>query len=341
MIDLRSDTVTLPDEGMLRAMTEAELGDEVLGDDPTVIRLQEKAAEICGKEAALFVPSGSMANLVSLLSHSERGDEYILGDQAHIFRYEAGSPAAVGGLHPHLLPCREDGTLSPEDIEAALRPDESHEPRSRVICLENSHNRCGGRTFGREYLMEVRAIADRQGLLIHLDGARIFNAAAARGSSVKELSAGADSLSFCLSKGLSAPVGSLVCGGIDFIAKCHRMRKQLGGGMRQAGVLAAAGLYALEHRVERLGEDHENARLLAEGLAELPGLSVDPASVETNMVYFRLDKSREAEPFLAAMEERGVRFFMVSPRRFRLVTHFGIESKDIETALRNFAEVLA
>ena len=270
IIDLRSDTITRPTLAMRLAMANAVVGDDVLGDDPTVQRLEALAAARLGKEAALFVASGHMGNLVSLLTHCGRGDEIIVGDQAHIFYYEQGSAAVVGGIHPRTVPNQTDGTLALDQIEAAIRGDNVHFPRTRLICLENTHNRCGGPALPAAYVQAVGALARRYGLKLHVDGARVFNAAAALGVEVRELAADADSVSFCLSKGLAAPIGSVVCGSAAFIQQARRNRKLLGGGMRQAGVIAAAGIVALEQMVERLGDDHANAQRLAAGLSQIP-----------------------------------------------------------------------
>ena len=340
-IELRSDTFTLPDEPMREAMAHAPLGDDVFGEDPTVNALQDRAAQLTGKEAALFVPSGSQANLISLLTHCQRGDEFIVGDSAHIFVYEAGSSAAVGGLHPHTLPNHPDGTLDLERIEAAIRPDDSHFPRTRLLCLENTHNRCWGSPIGLGYLDAVGALCEKRGLKLHLDGARIFNAAEAEGVKVRDLAATADSLSFCLSKGLGAPVGSLICGCKEFIKRAHRLRKQLGGGMRQAGVLAAAGLYALDHRVERLADDHAMAKRLAEGIVPIEGLSTEPARVRTNIVYFDITrKGLTAEELVRRCKQRGLFFLGEKGRRLRMVTHFGLSMADMDRALALIAEAV-
>jgi len=343
VIDLRSDTVTLPTPAMRQAMFQAELGDDVYGEDPTVNRLQAMAAERLGKEAALFVPSGTMANLVCLLTHCARGDEAIMGHLAHTFLFEAGSSSAVGGIHPRTVPNQPDGTLDLADLEAAIRdPHNEHYPRSRLICLENTHNRCGGAVLPPAYMARVRALADRYGLAVHLDGARIFNAAVALGVEPSLLARDADSVSFCLSKGLSAPVGSLVCGPAEFIRQARRQRKMLGGGMRQAGVLAAAGIVALETMVDRLAEDHANARRLAEGLACLPGILLDPARVVTNIVLFGLaPDTLSAAEFVAGLAAHGVRMGAVGPRQVRAVTHYGIEAQDIEYALAVARAVVA
>jgi threonine aldolase len=341
-VDLRSDTVTLPTPAMRQARFEAELGDDVMGEDPTVNRLEALAAERLGKEAVVFVPSGTMANLVSLLAHCDRGDEAVMGNMSHTFLFEAGSSAAVGGIHPHTLPNQPDGTLALGDIEAAIRdPKNEHHPRTRLICLENTHNRCGGAVLTPAYMVQVRALADRHGLVIHLDGARIFNAAVALGIEAAVLACDADSVSFCLSKGLSAPVGSLVCGEKGFVRRARRQRKMLGGGMRQAGVLAAAGIVALETMVDRLTEDHANARRLAEGLAVLPGIVLDPARVQTNIVIFELAPDAPTPQALTAgLAAQGVKVGAIGGQRFRAVTHDGIEAADIDLALAAAEQVL-
>ena len=288
-IDLRSDTVTLPTEKMRKAMAEAELGDDVYGEDPTINRLQEMAAERLGKEAALFIPSGTMGNLVAVLSHCGRGDEAIMGDCAHTFIYEGGGTAALGGVHPRTVPNQPDGTLLIDDIRHAVRTDDPHFPKSRLLILENTQNKCGGISISREYMLQAAAAARENDLAIHLDGARLFNAAVDQGVPARDLVDMVDSVTFCLSKGLCAPVGSVLCGSREFIRKALRIRKQLGGGMRQAGVLAAAGIVALDEMVERLAEDHEHARILAKGLSQVPGVRLDKGSPNTNMVYIELD----------------------------------------------------
>jgi threonine aldolase len=333
-IDLRSDTVTLPTPAMRKAMAEAELGDDVFGEDPTTIRLERMAAERVGHEAALLVPSGTMANLVSVLTHCGRGDEAILGDQCHTFIYEAGGIAALGGVHPHPIANQPDGTLRLEDIESAIRSDNVHFPRSRLVCLENTHNQCGGRVLSPAYVAEVVSLAHRRGLKVHMDGARVFNAAVALGVDVVELTRPLDSVSFCLSKGLCAPVGSLICGPTDFISQARRIRKVVGGGMRQCGVIAAAGVVALEQMVDRLLEDHVHARRLAEGIAETPGLSVDPTTVDTNIVFFEVtDPSVTPQALVAGLSRRAVKILALGGRRCRLVTHHGIGLADVGRAL--------
>jgi threonine aldolase len=342
IIDLRSDTVTLPTPAMRRAMAEADVGDDVYGEDPTVNRLETLAAQRLDKEAALFVPSGTMANLICLLSHCARGDEAIMGDMAHTFLFEAGGSAAVGGIHPHTVPNRPDGTLALDELEAAIRdPHNDHHPRTRLICLENTHNRCSGAVLDPGYMIDVRALASRYGLAVHLDGARLFNAAVALGLPAAQIAGDADSVSFCLSKGLSAPVGSLVCGTREFVGRARRQRKLLGGGMRQAGVLAAAGIVALETMVDRLVEDHANARCLAEGLARLPGIVLDPAHIQTNIVIFDLAHGApSAAELTGAMAQRGVKMGAVSARRVRAVTHYGVEAEDVALALEVCGQVL-
>lgn len=339
VIDLRSDTVTKPTPAMRRAMAEAEVGDDVFGEDPTVNRLQEMAAAIMGKEAALLVTSGTQGNLVSILAHCGRGDEAIVGDQSHTYLYEQGGMAALGGVHPRVLPNRPDGTIDLDQIEAAIRPDNVHFPRSRLLILENTHNRCYGAPLTPDYIRAAADLAHRHGLKVHVDGARIFNAAIALGVDVRELVEPVDSVTFCLSKGLSAPVGSVVCGSKAFIEEARRARKVLGGGMRQAGVIAAAGIVALTEMVDRLAEDHENARRLAAGLAQMPAFEVDLERVYTNIVYFDVVDGRRAEEVVQAAKEAGVLVLPVGPHRIRAVTHYGIEESDIEEALDVFDRI--
>ncbi|MEW5908596.1 MAG: low-specificity L-threonine aldolase [Thermodesulfobacteriota bacterium] len=341
VIDLRSDTVTHPTPAMRNAMATAEVGDDVFGEDPTVIRLETMAADRMGKEAALFVASGTMANLVSQLSHCVRGDEMILGDQSHIFCYEQGGSAAIGGIHPRSIRNLPDGTMHVEEIEASIRPDNLHFPKSRLIVIENTHNRCDGNPIDGEYMISVKEIARRHQLCIHVDGARIFNAAVALNTDPEKLVSDADSVSFCLSKGLAAPVGSLVCGSGEFIRRARRNRKVLGGGMRQAGVLAAAGIVALTEMADRLGEDHENAQLLARGLSQIKGLSIDPQRFRTNIIYFEVVRKRVTPLQLAdSLSKEGLRVIPVGPRRLRAVTHYQIRKKDIESALKIFFKVM-
>ena len=326
---------------MREAIFNAELGDDVFGEDPTTNRLEQMAAERMGKEAAIMVASGTMGNLVCVLSHCKRGEEAILGDQSHTFLYEAGSMSAVGGIHPHTIANQPDGTMRLEDIEGAIRGSNLHFPRSRLICLENTHNRCYGSALKPDYMEAVAKLAGERGLSVHLDGARIFNAAVALGADVTELARHADSVSFCLSKGLSSPVGSVICGSGEFIAEARRNRKVLGGGMRQSGVIAAAGIESLKHMVDRLAEDHENARRLAEGIAGTPGLSIDPSRVQTNIVYIDIsDNGLTAEEHVKQLADRGIKILQVAPRRLRAVTHYGISAEDIDLALAALSEVM-
>ena len=341
VIDLRSDTVTQPTPSMREAMYRAEVGDDVFGEDPTVNRLEELGAEMVGKEAALFVASGTMGNLVSLLTHCQRGDEVILGDRCHTFLYEVGGAAGLGGIQLRPLTNEEDGTLDLQEIEAAIRPPNIHFPPTRLICLENSHNRCGGAALPPDYMESVAAIARRSHLSLHLDGARIFNAAISLGVGVKELTRHADSVMFCLSKGLAAPVGSLVAGSEAFIQRARKVRKMVGGGMRQVGILAAAGIVALTEMVDRLAEDHYNARILAKGLAEMRGIEIDLARVETNIVIFSLVAEHITPGELVMdLEDRGVRLLAIEGNRLRAVTHYGLGEEDIKVALEAFREVL-
>jgi threonine aldolase len=340
-VELRSDTMTRPTPSMRRAMAEAEVGDDVFGEDPTVNRLEALAAERLAKEAALFVPSGTMANLVSQMAHCGRGDEMILGSLAHSFYYEQGGSAAVASIHPRIVANRPDGKIPLEELEAAIRGDNIHFPHTRLIALENTHNLCGGAPLEPAYLRAVGEIARRHGIKLHIDGARLFNAAVALGVPARQLAADADSVAFCLSKGLAAPVGSLVCGSREFVHKARRARKVLGGGMRQAGVLAAAGIVALNEMVDRLAEDHANARRLAEGLAGMAGLTLDPARYKTNIVYFDVVKpGLRAAELVAGLQREGVRMLASGPRTIRAVTHYEVTAKDIETALAATAKVL-
>jgi len=319
---------------MRRAMYEAELGDDVFGEDPTVNRLEAMSAERMGKEAAMFVASGTMGNLTALLTHCQRGHEAIMGDKAHTFLFEAGGSAVLGGIHPHTLPNQPDGTLRLEDIKAAIRPENPHHPRTRLVCLENTHNRCGGVVLTPEYTDRVGELAHRHGLAVHLDGARVFDAAVALGVDVRHLTRSVDSVQFCLSKGLSAPVGSLLCATREFIAEAQRWRKMLGGGMRQAGVIAAAGIEALDDMVDRLADDHANAHRLAEGLADMPGFAVDLASVQTNIVIWDLTTDRVSpQEVVERLGAEGVKILAIGGRQFRAVTHYGIETDDVEQAV--------
>jgi threonine aldolase len=326
---------------MRKAMAEAEVGDDVFGEDPTVNRLEAIAAERLGKAAALFVPSGTMANLVSQMAHCGRGDEMILGSLAHSFYYEQGGSAAVASIHPRTLPNQPDGKLLLDELEASIRSDNIHFPRTGLIALENTHNLCGGAPLEPTYLKAVGDIAHRYRISLHIDGARLFNAAAALGVAVQQLAVEADSVSFCLSKGLAAPVGSVVCGSKEFIRAARRARKVLGGGMRQAGVLAAAGIVALNEMVDRLVEDHANAHRLAVGLAGVSGLKLDPERFKTNIVYFDVVKpGLSAAEWVTAMQREGVRMLAAGPRTIRAVTHYEVTQNDIDYALAATARVM-
>lgn len=342
IVDLRSDTITQPTANMRRAMAEAPVGDDVFREDPTINRLEELSAERLGKEAALFVASGTMGNLVSQLTHCGRGDEIILGDESHIFFNEQGGSAALGGIHHRTIPNQPDGSLKLNDIETAIRPDNIHFPRTRLIALENTHNRCNGGFLDAGYMRAVGDIARRHGLKIHVDGARIFNAAVAQEVAASTLAADADSVQFCLSKGLAAPVGSLVCGKTDFIAEARRVRKVIGGGMRQAGILAAAGIVALDEMVDRLADDHANARKLAEGLSAIDGLLVDLEHIKSNIVFFTITRADlTPQELTGRLKAEGVLVGPKAPDQIRAVTHYQVSSDDIDFALNIFARVLA
>ncbi len=340
-IDMRSDTITRPTAAMRKAMADAEVGDDVFKEDPTVNRLEKMAAQRVGKPAALLVGSGTMGNLVSQLSHCGRGDETILGDQSHVFFYEQGGASALGGIHPRTLANELDGTIALDKIEAAIRPDDVHFPVSRLVILENTHNRCNGTPLKPAYTTAVGRLVNQHGLKLHIDGARIFNAAVALGVDVAELAAPADSVTFCLSKGLAAPVGSVVCGDEAFIARARRMRKSVGGGMRQAGIIAAAGIVALTEMVDRLAEDHANARVLASGLAEIKGLLIDPDAVATNIVYFRVVKNgMDAPAMVAQLGASGVRVLPTAKDQMRAVLNYHVTLADVQRALAVFSRVM-
>jgi threonine aldolase len=341
IVDLRSDTVTRPTPEMRKAMYEAEVGDDVMREDPTVRKLEEMAAERLGKEAAMLVPSGTMGNLVSLLTHCTRGDEVILGDKAHIFNHEQKGASVLGGVAYNPIPNQDDGTLRLEDIENAVQPDDIHVTRSRLLALENTHNFCGGVAIPPSYIEAAAKTARKHGLAVHLDGARIFNAATALGVSAAEIAAPVDSVMFCISKGLAAPIGSLVVGSKAFIEEARRVRKVLGGGMRQAGVIAAAGIVSLTTMVDGLHEDHRRARILAEGINQLPGLEVDLKTVQTNIVIFRLtNRNLSPNQLVQMLADRGVLLFAIGKDTLRAVTHYEISDEDISYALSAFKEVV-
>jgi threonine aldolase len=336
-IDLRSDTVTRPSAAMRAAMASAEVGDDVYGEDPTVNRLQERAAELLGKQAALFVPTGTMANQIALLCHCQRGDEVLAGEGNHCMLYESGAGSAWAGVSFTVV--GQGGLYDAAQMVAAIKPPEYHFPRTRLVALENTHNRAGGRVFPQ---LDVQAIADAahaHGLAVHLDGARVWNAAVATGSDPSALAAPADTVSACFSKGLGAPAGSVLAGTRELINRAHRFRKMLGGGMRQVGVLAAAALYALDHNRERLEQDHANARLLAVGLSQVPDVVCAVERVETNIVNFELP-GRDARRCVTLAAERGVKLNAIAPHRIRAVTHLDVSEQDVLTALDHLEHTL-
>jgi threonine aldolase len=366
-IDLRSDTVTKPTPEMRRAMAEAEVGDDVFGDDPTVNRLQEKVADLLGKDAAIYVPSGSMANQTSIRSQTQPGDEIICHADSHIYHYEAGAPAGLSGCSLRLLP-GERGLFTAEDVRAAVRSTDSHFPQSRLIIVENTHNRGGGTIWPVERIAAIRNVADEFGLRMHLDGARLLNACVATGKKPTDYTKYFDTVSICFSKGLGAPVGSAVASDKETIRRVHRFRKMFGGGMRQAGIIAAGALYALQHNIERLADDHANAKRLALALADMPGLSIDPDTVETNIVYFEVEslpasiakaevartsattaaRSTTGPPaatpakFLCdGLKAEGVWILPVGPKRIRAVTHLDVTEADIDAAIETFRTTLS
>jgi threonine aldolase len=339
-IDLRSDTVTKPTPGMREAIYRAEVGDDVYGEDPTVNRLEEQAAALLGKEAALFTPTGTQGNQIAIMTHTRRGDEVIVEAESHVFFYEVGGIAALSGCQVRTVPGHH-GAMDPVAVKAAIRSENLHFPRTALVCVEQTHNRAGGQVVPQANIEAVAAVAHAAGIPVHMDGARLFNAAVAMGRPVHELAAPVDSVMVCLSKGLGAPVGSILAGSKAFIDEARRNRKLLGGGMRQAGLLAAAGLYALEHHVERLAEDHANARALAEGLAALPGIQVDLATVQTNMIYFDLTDDRwDAAAFVGALGRAGVLANATGPRTVRFVTHLDVTAAMVPVALERIAAVL-
>ena len=337
-IDLRSDTITKPTPAMREAMARAEVGDDVFGDDPTVARLEAGVAEMLGKEAAVFTPSGTMANQLALRSHTEPGDEILVEANAHIYYYESGAPAALAGLMCRCL-SGVRGVFTAADVEAALRPADQHFAPTKLVCIENTHNRGGGSIWPIERIREVAEVSRARGLRLHLDGARLWNAAVATGISERDYAAPFDSVSVCFSKGLGAPVGSALCGTREFIQRARRFRKMYGGGMRQAGILAAGALHALEHHRARLAEDHANARALAEGLSRLPAIELDPSSVQTNIVLMRVGKL-PAATLGGALDQAGVRVLATGPDTIRAVTNLMISSDDISVALDTFKRIL-
>jgi threonine aldolase len=339
-VDLRSDTVTKPTPAMRKAMAEAEVGDDVYGEDPTVNALQEKVAKILGKEAALFVPSGTMANQLAIKSHTQPGDEVILEASSHSYNFEGGAGGALSGVQFYLLKGVR-GILEPSQIEEVIRSGDHHLPVSKLICLENTHNHGGGSIYPVEKMRDIYQVAKSRSLVLHLDGARLWNASVASAIEPSEYARWADSISVCLSKGLGAPVGSLVSGSKEFIDRAHRFRKMFGGGMRQAGIIAAAGIYALDHHMGRLKEDHQNAKRLSFGLREISGISINPDAVETNILFFDAGQTGKSAPQIGqAMKRERVLIHVVGKTRIRLVTHLDVNEEDIETALHAFRKVL-
>lgn len=330
MIDFRSDTVTQPCDAMRLVMSTAVVGDDVYGEDPTVTLLEEKTAALSGHEAGLFLPTGTQSNLVALLSHCERGEEYIVGQNAHTYRYEAGGAAVLGSIQPQPIEFEPDGTLDLDLIESKIKPNDFHFARTKLLALENT---VGGKVISRDYIAAAGALAKQHGLAFHLDGARVLNAAVAEKVALIEITGAFDSVSICLSKGLGAPVGSVLCGDAAFIARSRRWRKMLGGGMRQAGILAAAGIYALDNNVERLADDHANAKRLCDGLSAINAVTIRDDAAQTNMVFALMDAARVAK-LVAFMVERGVQLSEGNP--MRLVTHSGISEDDVDTALSGF-----
>ena len=339
-IDLRSDTVTKPTPAMRKAMAEAEVGDDVFGEDPTVNALQEKVAKLLGKEAAIFVPSGTMANQLAIKSHTQPGDEVIIEGTSHLYNFEGGAGGALSGVQFYCLKGIR-GILDASQIEEAIRPGDHHFAVTRLLCLENTHNRGGGSIYPLKKMVEIYRLAKSKGLLVHLDGARLWNASIATGIPLHQYAQCADSVSVCISKGLGAPIGSLVTGSKTFIDRVHRFRKMFGGGMRQVGIIAAAGIYALDHHMERLKEDHRNAKRLALGLKELKGILIDPEEVETNIIIFNIADTGMTAPQVAeAMKKNGILVHPVGKTQIRLVTNLDVSSKDIEVALKAFEKVL-
>ena len=338
MIDLRSDTVTKPTDGMRAAMARAEVGDDVLGDDPTVNELERRTAEMLGKAAADYMPSGTMTNQVAIRTHTEPGEEMLCDADAHLYYYEAGAPAALSGVMVRLLPGVR-GIFTAADVKAALRPQNVHFPRTKLVCVENTHNRGGGSIWPIDRVAEVSAAAREAGLRLHLDGARLWNASVATGTPEAEYARHFDSVSVCFSKGLGAPVGSALAGGEEFVARAKRFRKMLGGGMRQAGIIAAGALYALEHHRDRLAEDHENARRLAAGLADLPGIELDPGTVETNIIIFKV-ASMPAAQLVERLRESGVLTLALGPDKVRAVTNLMVSGDDIREAIEAFRRTI-
>lgn len=341
VIDFRSDTITLPTDEMRRAMFEAEVGDDVYGEDPTVNKLEAMAAKKMGKEAALFTTSGTQSNLIAILASTKHGDEILMGSESHTFWNEVGGAACLGGVQMRTLLNDDEGRIDPDEFVAAIRPKNIHFPVTTLLLLENTQNRCGGTVLTDDYTKLMCDLAHQNGLRVHLDGARIFNAAVALGVPAAKLADPADSVAFCISKGLSAPVGSLLCGSAEYIERSRKWRKMLGGGMRQAGIIAAAGVVALEKMIDRLAEDHENARRLAFGLARIPGIDIKPEKFKTNIIMFQPPSDMTWQSFIAKLDEKGVKCSHGIDRNIRAVTHRHISAADVDEALQRVKEIVA
>ena len=351
IIDLRSDTVTLPSNEMRNKIATAKLGDDVFSEDPTINQLQKEAATIMGKESALLVPSGTMGNLISILVHCQRGTEIILGNLAHTFIYEAGGISAFGGIHSRQLKNQIDGTLKIEEIKSSIRTKNDHFPITSAITLENTHNLCNGYPLSPDYTKIVASIAHENNMKLHIDGARIFNASVALNVDVKDLVKNVDSVTFCLSKGLAAPIGSIICGNQNFIERAKRIRKALGGGMRQAGIIAAAGIFALKNLEAQIKQDHLNIKKLSKAINNIDGLDIDLNSIKTTILYFNIDNNVQRSKYLANQTQNidsypfeislhGVKFFESKPNRFRLVTHYGITNEDIDRTIIELSQMI-
>jgi len=341
IIDLRSDTVTKPSPAMRQAIATAEVGDDVLGDDPTVARLEKRVAELLGKETAVYVPSGTMANQAAIRAHTHHGDEIILDGDSHVYFYECGAPAALSGCSYRFVQGSRRGIFTAEQMQAVLKPRTLHFPRQSLVVIENTHNRGGGSIWPVQNIAAIRKLAEANDLRMHMDGARLMNACVATGCKPTDYTRYFDSVSMCFSKGLGAPVGSAVAGSAEFIAKVRFFRKQFGGAMRQAGLLAAAALYALDHNIDRLAEDHANARRLAEGLSKLPGVQIDPAEVETNIVIFTIAPTiGTAAEFTARLKEAGIWMMPNAPQKVRAVTHLDVSCEQIDQALARIRKIV-
>ena len=339
MIDLRSDTVTVPDKDMRKAMYDSEVGDDVYGEDPTVNKLQEIASEITGKEDSLLVSSGTMGNLVSLLTLTNRGEEIILGNKCHVYAWEGSGVSIYGGISMKIINNNNDGSFDLNELSASINPLDDHKPKTSTISIENTHNQCGGAPLTLDFIEKVNSIARKNNLKIHMDGARLFNASVAQRKSIKDIVENIDSVTFCLSKGLSCPIGSIISGSKPFIAEARRWRKSIGGGMRQAGVIAAAGIYALNNMVDRLEEDHVNAKKLAIGHSKIPEIIIDTEYGKTNILRFELANKINLNEFESELKKEGI-IFNSSYGSIRMVTHYGITSKDIDKVIEIITKVV-